>query len=63
MCDELPRDRSEEAISLVLGRCADGSFIENTVTGERFMMEMQVGPQEVEDDAIGMKPGSTRPGR
>ena len=51
---------------------ADGSFIENKVTGERialkrkdgtFMMEMQVGPQEVEDDAMGMNPDFTRPGR
>ena len=41
---------------------ADGSFNEKKVTGERialkrkdatFMMEMQVGPQEVEDDAMG----------
>ena len=51
---------------------ADGSFIENKVTGERialkrkdrtFMMEMQVGPQEVEDDAMGMNPDFTRLGR
>ena len=51
---------------------ADGSFIENKVTGERiavkrkdgtFIMEMQVGPQEVEDDAMGINPDFTRPGR
>ena len=51
---------------------ADGSFIENKVTGERialnrkdgtFMMEMQVGPQEVEHDAMEMNPDFTRPGR
>ena len=50
----------------------DGGFIENTVTGERialkrkdgtFMMEMQVGPQEVGHDAMGTNPGFTRPGR
>ena len=51
---------------------ADGSFIENKAAGERiawkrihgtFMMEMQVGPQEVEDDAMETSPGFTQPGR
>ena len=27
------------------------------------MVEMQVGPQEVEDDALGTNPGFTQPGR
>ena len=49
---------------------ADGSFIENKATGERialkrkdgtFMMEMKVGPEEDEDDAMGTNLGF--PGR
>ena len=51
---------------------ADETFIENKVTGERialkrkdgtFMMEMQIGPQEVDDDAMGVASGFTRPGQ
>ena len=44
---------------------ADGNFIKYKITGERialrkdgtFMLEMHVGPQEVEDDAMVMNPG------
>ena len=45
---------------------ADGSFIENKATGEcialkrkngTFMVEMQVGPEEDEDDAMGTNLG------
>ena len=45
---------------------ADGSFVESEATGERiplkrkdwtFMMEMQVGPQDDEDDGDGAEPG------
>ena len=51
---------------------ADGSFIENKATGERialkrkdgtFMMEMKVGPEEDEDDAMGTNLGFPRQGR
>ena len=51
---------------------ADGSFIENKATGERialkrkdgtFMMEMKVGPEDDEDDAMGTNLGFPRQGR
>ena len=51
---------------------ADGSFIENKATGERialkrkdgtFMMEMKVGLEEDEDDAMGTNLGFLRQGR
>ena len=51
---------------------ADGSFIEDKITGERialtrkdgtFVMEMQVGPKRDADVEMKVTPGFPRPGR